>query len=58
MEGLYMKKLLGLGSSSIGFSMGNPLVNYRKGIFKLLERWEICVQRDGDYVENKQMLID
>jgi len=24
---------------------------YRKGIFKLPERWEKCVQRNGDYVE-------
>jgi hypothetical protein len=24
---------------------------YRKGIFKLPERWEKCVQRGGDYVE-------
>jgi hypothetical protein len=24
---------------------------YRKGIFKLQERWEKCVQRIGDYVE-------
>jgi GTP cyclohydrolase I len=24
---------------------------YRKGIFKLPERWEKCVQRSGDYVE-------
>jgi histone-lysine N-methyltransferase SETMAR len=32
---------------------------YRKGIFKLPERWEICVQRNGDYVKkNKQMSID
>ena len=25
---------------------------YRRGIFKLPERWEKCVQRSGDYVEN------
>jgi len=25
---------------------------YRKGIFKLPERWEKCVQRKGDYVED------
>ena len=25
---------------------------YRKGIFKLPERWEKCVQRNGDYVED------
>jgi len=24
---------------------------YRKGIFKLPEQWEKCVQRNGDYVE-------
>ena len=24
---------------------------YRKGIFKLPERWEKCVQKSGDYVE-------
>jgi GTP cyclohydrolase I len=24
---------------------------YRKGIFKLPERWEKCVQQNGDYVE-------
>jgi len=24
---------------------------YRRGIFKLPERWEKCVQRSGDYVE-------
>jgi hypothetical protein len=24
---------------------------YRKGMFKLAERWEKCVQRNGDYVE-------
>ena len=24
---------------------------YRKGIFKLPERWEKCVQKEGDYVE-------
>ena len=24
---------------------------YRKGIFRLPERWEKCVQRNGDYVE-------
>jgi hypothetical protein len=24
---------------------------YRKGIFRLPEWWEKCVQRDGDYVE-------
>ena len=24
---------------------------YRRGIFKLPERWEKCVQRTGDYVE-------
>jgi len=24
---------------------------YRNGIFKLPERWEKCVQRNGDYVE-------
>jgi len=24
---------------------------YHKGIFKLPERWEKCVQRNGDYVE-------
>jgi len=24
---------------------------YRKGIFKLPEHWEKCVQRNGDYVE-------
>jgi len=24
---------------------------YRKGIFKLPERWEKCVKRNGDYVE-------
>jgi len=24
---------------------------YRKGKFKLPERWEKCVQRNGDYVE-------
>jgi len=24
---------------------------YRKGIFKLPERWEKCVQRNWDYVE-------
>jgi GTP cyclohydrolase I len=31
---------------------------YRKRILKLPERWEKCVQRDGDYVENKQMSMD
>jgi GTP cyclohydrolase I len=24
---------------------------YRRGIFKLPERWKKCVQRNGDYVE-------
>jgi GTP cyclohydrolase I len=24
---------------------------YRKGLFKLPERWDKCVQRNGDYVE-------
>ena len=24
---------------------------YRRGIFKLPERWDKCVQRSGDYVE-------
>jgi hypothetical protein len=24
---------------------------YRRGIFKLPESWEKCVQRSGDYVE-------
>jgi GTP cyclohydrolase I len=24
---------------------------YRRGVFKLPERWEKCVQRSGDYVE-------
>jgi len=24
---------------------------YRKGVFKLPEQWEKCVQRSGDYVE-------
>jgi histone-lysine N-methyltransferase SETMAR len=24
---------------------------YRRGIFKSTERWEICVQKSGDYVE-------
>ena len=24
---------------------------YRRGIFKLIERWEKCVQRSGDYVK-------
>ena len=24
---------------------------YRRGIFKLPERWKKCVQRSGDYVE-------
>ena len=24
---------------------------YRRGIFKIPERWEKCVQRSGDYVE-------
>ena len=24
---------------------------YRRGIFKLPERWEKCVQRSGDYVK-------
>jgi len=26
---------------------------YRKGIFKLSERWEKCVHRNGDYVEQR-----
>jgi len=26
---------------------------YRKGIFKLPEQWEKCVQRNGDYVEKQ-----
>jgi len=32
---------------------------YRRGIFKLPERWEKCVQRSGDYVEkNKERSVD
>jgi hypothetical protein len=31
---------------------------YRKGIFTLPERREKCVQRNGDYVKNKQMSMD
>ena len=31
---------------------------YRRGIFKLPERWEKCVQRSGDYVENKESYVD
>jgi hypothetical protein len=27
---------------------------YRRGIFKLPERWKKCVQRSGDYVEKKK----
>ena len=27
---------------------------YRRGIFKLPERWEKCVQRSGDYVEKER----
>ena len=29
---------------------------YRRGIFKLPERWEKCVQRSGDYVEKSRKL--
>ena len=31
---------------------------YRRGIFKLPERWEKCAQRSGDYVENKESYVD
>ena len=31
---------------------------YRRGIFKLPERWEKCVQRSGDYVKNKESYVD
>jgi hypothetical protein len=31
---------------------------YCKGIFKLPKRWEKCVHRNRDYVENKQMSMD
>ena len=31
---------------------------YSRGIFKLPERWEKCVQRGGGYVENKERYVD
>ena len=44
-----------MGASSVGrwvkhFKDGKTEF-YRRGIFKLPERWEKCVQRSGDYVE-------
>jgi hypothetical protein len=28
-------------------------VFYRRGIFKILQRWQKCMDRDGDFVENQ-----
>jgi hypothetical protein len=31
---------------------------YRRGIFKLPERWEKCVKRSGDYGKNRENYVD